>query len=291
MSSRGIHKYVERRLRELKPAGKLAVDVPAGCGKTSALLLELGARVQPLDLFPEGFDVPGLECKPADLGAELPLEPEKADLLVCQEGIEHLPDHLRALREFNRALKPGGRLLLTTPNVSHLRARLSHLLNQSDLYSRLPPTEVDSIWLCDLHGPEIYFGHVFLVGLQQLRVLGRIAGLRVERVHATRLSWGSVLLGFLYPLIVASNLYAYWRSLRHAKNVDETWKRDVYRETLRLNLDPRSLFGKFLFVEFVKERESSETAQHFYRMTRGQGAEPEVSLQPQPSAPSDNVDR
>jgi len=265
MGSRNIGHYVRGRLRQMSLEGQVVVDIPAGRGKTSALLAQLGARVLPLDLFPDGFDVEGLECRCADLGAELPLEAGSADLLICQEGIEHLSDHLRALREFNRALKPGGRLIVTTPSVSHLRARLSHFLNESDLYSRLPPTEADSIWFCEGESDEVYFGHLFLIGLARLRVLGRLAGFKLDRLHFTRPSWGSVALGFVYPFLVISNLYAYWRSVHKGLEGNQAWKRDVYREALRLNLDPRSLFGKHLFVELVKEREVEGVASHFRR--------------------------
>jgi SAM-dependent methyltransferase len=281
---RNIAYYVDRRLRELRPAGLVAVDVPAGAGITSALLAQLGADVRPLDLFPGGFQVADLECRRADLGAELPLEQGGADLLICQEGIEHLPDHLHALREFNRARKPGGRLLITTPSVSHLRARLSHLLNASDLYSRLPPTEADSIWLSDASSTQIYFGHVFLIGAQQLRVLGRIAAFRIDRVNFTRPSWGSVLLGFLLPFIAVSNLYGYWHSVRRGKQRSEAWKRSVYRQALRLNLDPKLLFGKYLFVELVKECELDETAAHFHELARGRAPDP--SVQPADTPPA-----
>ena len=297
---RNIAYYLERRLRELPLAGRVAVDVPAGRGATSALMTRLGAQVEALDLFPETFAVEGLDCRFADLGERLPLEPSAADLVVCQEGIEHLADQLKALREFNRALKPDGRLLITTPNVSHLRARVSHLFNESDLYSRLPPTEADSIWF-SRGGSEIYFGHIFLMGVQQLRVLGRIAGFRIERVNFTRPSWGSVLFGFLYPVMLVTNLLGYWHSLRRSKGLSEAWKKEVYRDTLRLNLDPKVLFGKYLFVELVKEREVEVTAGHFHDLSRGEWdisatraheiPRPEVSAEsePAPASPQESV--
>ena len=142
-------------------------------------------------------------------------------------------------------------------------------MNESDLYSRLPPTEADSIWFSG-GGQEIYFGHVFLIGVQQLRVLGRIAGFRIDRVNFTRPSWGSVLLAPLLPLMGLTNLYGYWNSVRRGKGRSDAWKREVYRDALKLNLDPKLLFGKYLFVELVKEREVEETAAHFHELARGE---------------------
>ncbi len=38
------------------------------------------------------------------------------DGILMIEVLEHIPDHKKALREINRILKPGGRLVLTVPN-------------------------------------------------------------------------------------------------------------------------------------------------------------------------------
>ncbi len=45
------------------------------------------------------------------------------DTVLCCELIEHLPaDPMHLMREINRILKPGGHLVLTTPNAASLRA-------------------------------------------------------------------------------------------------------------------------------------------------------------------------
>ena len=58
---------------------------------------------------------------------------ESIDYIICQEGIEHIPNQLKVLEEFNRVLKKDGVLLITTPNNSHFRARLSHFLFETDI--------------------------------------------------------------------------------------------------------------------------------------------------------------
>ncbi|MGZ8271523.1 MAG: class I SAM-dependent methyltransferase [Methylophilus sp.] len=46
-------------------------------------------------------------------------EPEASfDVILCSEVLEHLPDPLRAIDEFSRLLKPGGKLILTAPFAS-----------------------------------------------------------------------------------------------------------------------------------------------------------------------------
>lgn len=43
-------------------------------------------------------------------------EPDKSfDVILCSEVFEHLPDPLKALKEFSRLLKPGGILIVTAP--------------------------------------------------------------------------------------------------------------------------------------------------------------------------------
>lgn len=46
----------------------------------------------------------------------LPFPDNSFDLLISCETIEHLPSPLKALREFHRVTRPGGKLFLTTPN-------------------------------------------------------------------------------------------------------------------------------------------------------------------------------
>ncbi|MBT8228697.1 MAG: methyltransferase domain-containing protein, partial [Bacteroidia bacterium] len=47
---------------------------------------------------------------------DLPFEEGTFDIVVSSEVIEHVPDPLKAITEMHRVLKPGGILVLTTPN-------------------------------------------------------------------------------------------------------------------------------------------------------------------------------
>jgi len=236
--------------------GLRVIDIPAGKGDLSAFLRDRGADVEPYDLFPESFEAQGLTCGTADLRARLPIPDERADVVLFQEAIEHLPDPLYALRELNRVLRPGGVLLLTTPNDSHLRAKLSRLLVESELYNRLPPSELDAVWQSS--DGQQYFGHLFLIGVQRLRLLAKLSGFRLDQVLPVKVSVGSALLGVLYPLIWLTNRFALWRTNARHPRIDSNIKREVHREIVRLNLNPTILFGKHLFLEFRKEQSWDE---------------------------------
>lgn len=48
----------------------------------------------------------------------IPLPDGSVDAIMCTEVLEHVPDPLGAIKEFNRLIKPGGYLLLTAPFAS-----------------------------------------------------------------------------------------------------------------------------------------------------------------------------
>ena len=260
---KSIKFYVKRFLINNKDrfAGKKIVDFPAGNGITSRLIKEIGATPYPFDLFPEYFNVEGIDCQRANITSGIPLEQSIADAVICQEGIEHFSDQLNALKEFNRILKPGGTLLVTTPNYSNIRAKLSYLLSESERFNAImAPNELDSVWMSKQDiTDEIYFGHIFLIGIQKLRVLARLAGFKIKKVHFTRAKSTSVLLlPFFYPFIYLSNWIAFRKNLRKNKNYDEKTKHEVYGEIFRFATNIKILTGGDLMVEFEKAMEFNE---------------------------------
>jgi SAM-dependent methyltransferase len=52
---------------------------------------------------------------------ELGLPDGSVDMVICSEAFEHLPKPEAALAEFNRVLKPQGRIVIQSPNALRLR--------------------------------------------------------------------------------------------------------------------------------------------------------------------------
>ena len=238
---------------------KHVVDLPAGTGITSKTLKDTGAQVSAFDLFPEFFKTNGLSCSYADIMDKIPLENNKADWIICQEGIEHFENQFQALKEFNRVLKPNGKLIVTTPNYSNLRSKFSYLISESEYFSKfMSPNELDSIWLTQKGDERIYFGHIFLIGIQHLRCLAALSGFKIKNVHRVRTNKTSVwLLPIFYPFIYLFNWMVYKKAINKATNQDAI---NIYKEIFKLNTSISILTDSHLFVELEKVCELNEVS-------------------------------
>lgn len=106
------------------------LDVGAGHGELIMLLrsiFELHSTA--CDYTNSLMMLPDVEVKIADLSNEnLPFAKESFDLVTCTEVIEHLEHYRSTLRDIHRVLKPGGTLVLTTPNILNLKSRIRFLI-------------------------------------------------------------------------------------------------------------------------------------------------------------------
>ena len=110
------------------PCGSF-MDVGCGSGKVVSLAQQMGWHAEGLELDSEAV----ASAKRAGLtiaegGYErLHERPQKFDVVLCSHVIEHVHDPVDMLRALHDALRPGGFLLLATPNA------------QSDVHQRFGP--------------------------------------------------------------------------------------------------------------------------------------------------------
>lgn len=244
-----VRRHLERR-DDL--AGRTVIDFPAGSGRMTEILLKLGAKAEAYDLFPDRFKIPGMVCGEADLTQKTSIPSGHADLVLCQEGIEHIPNQFATLKELSRILKPKGRLIITTPNISNLRGKLSNFLVESEYYRRMPGNEVQNVFPIPEGRENPVFGHVFLIGAQRLRTLARVAGMKLVKTHPVKISRLSMIMGVLYPFLFLVNYFLYFDVLRKIPPEDMARAKETFKEIIKLNLNPHVLFGKSLIFEFEK---------------------------------------
>lgn len=268
---KGIHKYVSDFIQSLPNLeGKVVLDIPCGDGRASYEFLKKGATIKAFDLYPDFMKLQEVKAEYADLSSKLPLENNSIDYVLCQEGIEHIPNQLKTLEEFNRVLKKDGLLIITTPNYSHLRARLSHFFLESDYWKRMPPTEIDSVWFTEDKSDKIYFGHLFLLGVQHFQTILSISGFSKISRARTNLGTTSFLLGMLfYPIFILVTFLAWGIDRKKNTHVSQKEKDGILWERLKLNLSPKTLLCKHIFWVFRKEFEQSEVILKMKKMKRG----------------------
>jgi 2-polyprenyl-3-methyl-5-hydroxy-6-metoxy-1,4-benzoquinol methylase len=114
-------------------AGGPADVLDAGCssGYLAAPLTAAGARVVGLELDAHAAEAARSICAEVHVGdvesMALPFEPASFDAIVCGDLVEHLRDPGAALSRLRPLLRPGGRLVLSTPNVANWAMRASLL--------------------------------------------------------------------------------------------------------------------------------------------------------------------
>jgi len=104
------------------------LDLGAGAGIVAAMNFRgIAGRVCGIDPDPRVAENPHLDEAIVGTGEAIPYADATFDLVFADNVFEHLPDPQRVLREVLRVLRPGGRLLLKTPNKWHYMPVIARL--------------------------------------------------------------------------------------------------------------------------------------------------------------------
>jgi 2-polyprenyl-3-methyl-5-hydroxy-6-metoxy-1,4-benzoquinol methylase len=110
-------------------SGERVLDVGCGEGRFAAELARAGAEVVGIDVAAEPLRRaralhPELDLRLVRAEAAWPLRDASFDVVWAGEVIEHIADTAGWLSEVRRVLRPGGALLLSTPDHGRLRMLL-----------------------------------------------------------------------------------------------------------------------------------------------------------------------
>jgi 2-polyprenyl-3-methyl-5-hydroxy-6-metoxy-1,4-benzoquinol methylase len=122
--------------------GTRVLDLGCGNGAVAGRFLDLGCEVVGVDLSESGIEVARrtwpsgrFEVLPADEDVLERLGEQPFDLVVSTEVIEHLYAPRSFVQGAFKALRPGGRFVLTTPYHGYLKNLAIALLNRWDRHA------------------------------------------------------------------------------------------------------------------------------------------------------------
>lgn len=119
------NKWLKETLQRI-PSGLRILDAGAGELRNKPLCSHLVYVSQDVCQYEGSGDALGLQTgtwdtSKIDLVCDIVNVPEpdaSFDVILCSEVFEHLPDAVRVLKEFERLLRPGGKLIITAPFAS-----------------------------------------------------------------------------------------------------------------------------------------------------------------------------
>lgn len=137
-----IDKMLSYHIKHIQPGNILEIGIGKGDLALKISDFNFIESYTGIDISEEGISIAQKRIKNSKFSflvgdcTDLPLQ-GKYDLIIFSEVIEHIEEKQKALNEIFRVLKPGGYLLLTTPNpdsVSYFLPKLGRRLKHRENY-------------------------------------------------------------------------------------------------------------------------------------------------------------
>jgi 2-polyprenyl-3-methyl-5-hydroxy-6-metoxy-1,4-benzoquinol methylase len=217
------------------------LDLPCGEGAFTRRILNHGANVVSGDIVNLLKVSEKHNFTNVNMDRTFPFAPGEFTDIICIDGIEHIERQFDFVRECNRVLKLGGRMLISTPNISSARSRMRYFLTGHHNKCKSPLNESN---ITSLH-------HKGMISFPELRYLLHTNGFEIETITTNRIKSISYLYLLFYPLLAWFTLRVYRREEKNA--VQQSRNRDIRRMMLN-----RSVYlGETLIVSARKKSELS----------------------------------
>jgi SAM-dependent methyltransferase len=178
------------------------VDVGAGTGFFSQALgerlrargIDPGERIAACDAAPGYFLYAPVRCRPIGSDGRLPFDDAAFDAVVSIEVVEHVENQFAFVRELARIARPGGVVVVTTPNTLNANSRIRRLLQGfPQLFDPLPLDGRDARHLS---------GHIHPIDPYYLALTALRAGLVEPTFHPDRTKTsGAIFTALLAPAL------------------------------------------------------------------------------------------
>jgi 2-polyprenyl-3-methyl-5-hydroxy-6-metoxy-1,4-benzoquinol methylase len=172
-------------LKMIPSDGKVIGSIGCGTGATEAELVRQGREVHGVDVAEVAIELARPRLTSARLVAmdcRDPFAPASLDGLILADVIEHIPSAWTALADFSRAVRPGGWVVISVPNMRSLKGAFWFLVKGD--WPEDPTGIFDATHLqvmthrrlarwCNAAGlvPEAWFGRYFSLGTRKGQLL------------------------------------------------------------------------------------------------------------------------
>jgi 2-polyprenyl-3-methyl-5-hydroxy-6-metoxy-1,4-benzoquinol methylase len=237
LASAGVHdKVLEIALRL---PGSIIFDAPTGHGALTNKLLKAGKFVTAGDIDTDKFMLDSksnnLELLQLDLtDPALPVDDAVFDTAICVEGVEHLENQWLLARNLYRILKPGGFLILTTPNIVNFRSRVRYFLEGRYEFFKRPLV----CGVSNTHDLDTY--HIAPVSYFELQFILGKAGFSIKELHANKYSSKNAVSIALRPIFRMIYKYKDYR--------DKKRNRGDYAELYKTIMSDEIYYGETLII-------------------------------------------